>query len=289
LARTTPNHRPETALWQRQRTAHGGGKDLSIENVGGWIMALKVSIVVPAYNEQRTIGSVLGSVLKAIPDVHEIIVVDDGSKDKTAQIAKDLAGTEPRIRVLELSKNQGKTAALKRGFAASIGDVVIVQDADFEYDPEEIPNLVAPIASGAADVVYGSRFLVRRQARVLYFRHFLANQVLTFLSDLLTDLNFTDIETGYKAFRGEIIRQMIIESSRFGFEIEVTAKVAKLRCRVYEVPISYHGRTYEEGKKIGFADALAAFFYLVRYNLFCSRRASFVQIPEIRPSREFMT
>jgi glycosyltransferase involved in cell wall biosynthesis len=242
--------------------------------------------VIPAYNEQRTIGSVLSSVLKAIPDVHEIIVVDDGSKDKTAQVAGEVARTDPRIRVLELSKNQGKTAALKCGFAASTGNIVIVQDADLEYDPQEIPSLLAPIANGEADVVYGSRFLVRREARVLYFRHYLANRLLTLLSDLLTDLNFTDVETGYKAFRGEIIRQMVLESSRFGFEIEVTAKVAKLRCRVYEVPISYHGRTYEEGKKIGFSDGLAALFYIVKYNLFCSRSAAFVQIPEIQPIRE---
>jgi glycosyltransferase involved in cell wall biosynthesis len=249
-------------------------------------MALKVSVVVPAYNEERTIESMLRSLLKSIPDVYEIIVVDDGSSDKTAELAQNWARAESRIRVLNLKKNEGKTAALKRGFAESTGDVVIVQDADLEYDPQEIPCLVGPIANGEADVVYGSRFMVRREARVLYFRHYLANRLLTFLSDLLTDLNLTDVETGYKAFRGEIIRQMVIESSRFGFEIEVTAKVAKLRCRVYEVPISYHGRTYEEGKKIGFADGLAALFYIVKYNLFCSQRAAFVHVPEIQSIRE---
>lgn len=249
-------------------------------------MALKISVVVPAYNEERTIEPMLRSLLKSMPDVYEIIVVDDGSEDKTAQLAQDWARVEPRIRVLRLAKNKGKTGALQRGFAASTGDVVIVQDADLEYDPQEIPCLVGPIANGEADVVYGSRFLIRREARVLYFRHYMANRLLTFLSDLLTDLNLTDVETGYKAFRGEIIRQMVIESSRFGFEIEVTAKIAKLRCRVYEVPISYHGRTYEEGKKIGWADGLAALFYMIKYNLFCSRRAAFVQMPEIQPIRE---
>lgn len=249
-------------------------------------MAPKVSVVVPAYNEERTIESMLQSLLKSIPDVYEIVVVDDGSEDKTAQLAQEWARVEPRIRVLRQVKNEGKTTALKRGFASSTGDVVIVQDADLEYDPREIPGLVGPIVNGQADVVYGSRFLVRRAARVLYFRHYLANRLITFLSDLLTDLNLTDVETGYKAFRGEIIRQMVIESSRFGFEIEVTAKIAKLRCRVYEVPISYHGRTYEEGKKIGFADGLAALYYIVKYNLFCSRRAAFVQIPEIQPIRK---
>lgn len=250
-------------------------------------MALRISVVVPAYNEERTIEPMLRSVLRSLPDVYEIIVVDDGSEDKTAQLALDYARAESRIRVLQLPKNAGKTGALKRGFAASTGDVVIVQDADLEYDPQEIPCLVGPIAKGEADVVYGSRFLIRREARVLYFRHYLANRLLTFLSDLLTDLNLTDVETGYKAFRGEIIRQMVIESSRFGFEIEVTAKVAKLRCRVYEVPISYHGRTYEEGKKIGWADGLAALFYMIKYNLLCSRRAAFVRLPEIQPIREW--
>lgn len=249
------------------------------------LVALTLSIVVPAFNEQQTIGQVLGSVLRHVPDIHEIIVVDDGSNDYTAQVASDLSRSEPRIQVLRSPKNEGKTAALKRGFAASTGDVVVVQDADLEYNPEEIPSLVAPIAKGDADVVYGSRFLVRREARVLYFRHFLANRVLTFLSDLLTDLNLTDVETGYKAFRGEIIRQMIIKSTRFGFEIEVTAKVAKLRCRVYEVPISYYGRTYEEGKKIRLADGLAALYYILRYNLFCSRRDAYAQIPQIQPIR----
>ena len=147
---------------------------------------------------------------------------------------------------------------------------------------QKIPSLVEPILAGKADVVYGSRFLVRRAARVLYFRHYLANQLLTFLLNLLTDMNFTDVETGYKAFRGEIIRSMIIESKGFGFEIEVTAKVAKLGCRVYEVPISYYGRTYEEGKKIGAWDGLAALYYIFKYNLFCTLQQAFIRVPRLK-------
>jgi len=243
---------------------------------------LSVSIVVPVYNEQETIGIVLRSLLASLPNLHEIIVVDDGSTDKTAKIAQTLGAGEARIRVIQLGENQGKTAALREGFAASTGDVVLVQDADLEYDPKDIPVLVEPILTGKADVVYGSRFLVRRAARVLYFRHYLANQFLTFLSNLLTDMNFTDVETGYKAFRGEIIRSMIIESKRFGFEIEVTAKVAKLGCRVYEVPISYYGRTYEEGKKIGVWDGLAALYYILKYNLFCTLQQAFIRVPRLK-------
>lgn len=249
------------------------------------MMPLSLSIIVPAYNEQRTLRSLVSSLLKAVPYIHEVVIVDDGSTDGTTEVAQELTLADSRIRVIRLNRNQGKTAALKHGFAMSTGDIVLVQDADLEYDPQDIPSLVEPIISGKADVVYGSRFLVRRAARVLYFRHYLANQFLTFLSNLLTDLNFTDIETGYKAFRGEIIRNMVIESRRFGFEIEATAKIAKLHCKVYEVPISYYGRTYEEGKKIGFADGVAALFYILKYNLFCSLRAAFVQLPEMHPSR----
>jgi glycosyltransferase involved in cell wall biosynthesis len=178
-------------------------------------------------------------------------------------------------------RNMGKTAALRTGFAASHGDVVLVQDADMEYNPVDIPGLVEPIEQGIADVVYGSRFMTRRASRVLYFRHFMANQVLTFLSNLFTDLNLSDVETGYKAFRGEIIRNMIIETRGFGFEIEVTAKIAKLKCRVYEVPISYYGRTYEEGKKIGFRDGLDAILYTFKYNLFVPINRSFTNRPKL--------
>lgn len=243
---------------------------------------MQLSIIMPAFNEEKTIVKVLHSLLKEVPDIGEIIVVDDGSTDRTAQLAESLTHQYPQIKVLRQPKNGGKTAALRAGFAASTGDIVLVQDADMEYDPEDIPQLISPITQGLADVVYGSRFMIRRASRVLYFRHFLANQFLTFLSNLLTDLNLSDVETGYKAFRGEIIRNMFIETRGFGFEIEVTAKIAKLKCRVYEVPISYHGRTYEEGKKIGYKDGLDAIYYILKYNLFVSLNKSYSQVPDLK-------
>jgi glycosyltransferase involved in cell wall biosynthesis len=240
---------------------------------------MTLSVIVPAYNEERTIGEMLPTLVKAIPAIHEIIVVDDGSTDHTADKVKQFQTTVPSVKLICLERNQGKTAALKAGFAASTGEIVIVQDADLEYDPQDIPSVIEPILSGRADVVYGSRFLVRRAARVLFYRHFLGNSLITFFSNVLTDLNFSDVETGYKAFRGEIIRNMIIMSSGFGFEIEVTAKAAKLKCRIYEVPISYYGRTYEEGKKIGFWDGVSAIFYILRFTLFWTKSRSFTKIP----------
>lgn len=240
---------------------------------------MRLSIIIPAFNEEKTIADVLTALAREVPEVSEIIVVDDGSTDGTFQIAEEFCQKLPQMRLIRQPCNQGKTAALRAGFAASTGDVVLVQDADLEYDPVDIPELVDPIAKGKADVVYGSRFMIRRAARVLYFKHFMANQFLTFLSNLFTDLNLSDVETGYKAFRGEIIRNMIIETRGFGFEIEVTAKVAKLKCRVYEVPISYNGRTYEEGKKIGFTDGLYAIFYIFKYNLFVPRKYCYKQLP----------
>lgn len=242
---------------------------------------MKLSVIVPAYNEEQTIEEVLAALTKKLADLYEIIVVDDGSKDCTAEIVERIIQKNPQVRLIRQQKNQGKTAALKVGFAASQGDIVVVQDADLEYDPADIPGLIAPIVNGKADVVYGSRFMTRCASRVLYFRHYMANQFLTFLSNILTDLNFTDVETGYKAFRGEIIRKMIIEAKGFGFEIEVTAKVAKLKCRVYEVPISYYGRTYEEGKKIGFKDGLDAIFYIFKYNWFTGIGRSYSEFPKI--------
>ena len=244
-----------------------------------------LSIVIPAYNEEKTLRRVLTRVLE-LPVLREVIVVDDGSRDQTAAIAETFAAREPRVRVIRLPKNKGKTEALKTGFAHTTGEIVMVQDADLEYDPADIPGLIQPIVDGYADVVYGSRFLVRRAARVLYFYHYLANRFLTFFSNLITNVNLTDVETGYKAFRGEIIREMRITASGFGFEIEVTAKIAKLKCAIYESPISYYGRTYEDGKKIGAWDGIAALWYVLKFNLFCRLKDSYRNVPELRAERE---
>jgi glycosyltransferase involved in cell wall biosynthesis len=239
-----------------------------------------LSVVIPAYNEEATLASVVAAVLK-LPYVLEIIVVDDGSTDGTREVCEGLSRI-PKVRVIYQPRNAGKCAALKAGFALTSGDIVIVQDADLEYDPTEIAEVIKPILDGRAEVVYGSRFLVRRAARVLYFYHFLANKALTLFSNLLTNVNFTDVETGYKAFRGDIIRNMTITSKGFGIEIEVTAKIAKLGCPIYEVPISYYGRTYEQGKKIGFSDGVMALWYIVKFNLFCSLKSSYSTMPASR-------
>jgi glycosyltransferase involved in cell wall biosynthesis len=239
-----------------------------------------LSIVVPAYNEEATLSEIVARLL-AVPNADEIVIVDDCSTDGTPAIADQLAAEHPTIKVAHHPRNRGKTEALKTGFSLTTGQIVIVQDADLEYDPAEIGDVIAPIVEGYADVVYGSRFLVRKASRVLYFYHYLANKGLTFLSNLCTNVNMTDVETCYKAFRGEIIRNMTITSSGFGFEIEVTAKVAKLGVSIYEVPISYHGRTYEQGKKIGMKDGLAALWYIFRFNFLCSLENSFRPLPEV--------
>ena len=239
------------------------------------------SVVVPVYNEEATLGEIVRKLLK-VPCLLEIIIVDDCSTDGTGQQATQLAATNRQVRVIHHERNAGKTAALKTGFALTTGEIVIVQDADLEYDPAEIYGVIRPILQGHADVVFGSRFLVRRAARVLYFYHYLANKFLTYLSNSLTNLNMTDVETGYKAFRGEIIRNMTIVSSGFGFEVEVVAKIAKLKLAIYEVPISYYGRTYAEGKKIVFMDGVIALWLVIRFNLFCSLRASFRELPTLK-------
>jgi glycosyltransferase involved in cell wall biosynthesis len=226
-----------------------------------------LSVIVPAYNEADTIEQVLDRVLALGDLIAEVIVVDDGSTDDTLEIARRVARRAPRVHVEALEHNSGKTAAVARGIEVASAEIVIIQDADQEYDPAEIPAVIDPILRGEADVVYGSRFLVRRAARVLYFYHFVANKLLTFLSNLLTNRNMTDIETCYKAMRSGVIKPLVLTSKGFGMEVEITALVSKTHARTYEVPISYHGRTYAEGKKIGVSDGLAAIGYILRYNL----------------------
>jgi SAM-dependent methyltransferase len=221
-------------------------------------------VVIPVYNERRTISEIVRKV-KAVPREKEIIIVDDGSTDGTRAIVSRLED-DPEVRVFLQPHNQGKGAALHKGFELATKEVVIVQDADLEYDPADYEFLLRPIEAGRADVVYGSRFQ-HGERRVLYFRHSIGNRFLTLLSNLCTDLNLTDMETCYKAFKREIIQNINLHAKRFGFEPEVTAKIAKLPCIVYEVPISYHGRSYRQGKKITWKDGIAAFWYIVRFSL----------------------
>lgn len=236
--------------------------------------SLSLSVLIPVYNEERTIAEVLRRVLTLGRLVKEIVVVDDGSTDGTASIVERLAEKESRVRFFRFKDNQGKTAAIRLALDQADGDVVIIQDADLEYDPAEIVDVIAPIREGHADVVYGSRFLVRRASRVLYFYHYLANSFLTFLSNLLTNRNMTDIETCYKAFRAGVIKPLRLTSRGFGMEIEITAMICQTRARSYEVPISYYGRSYEDGKKIGIKDGIMAIYYILYYNLFKPWRPS---------------
>jgi len=228
-----------------------------------------LSIIIPCYNERTTILPLLERVrLARLPDSvsREIVIVDDCSKDGTRDLLKNLNQGDTAI--VYHDKNMGKGAALRTGFKAAKGDFVVIQDADLEYDPSEYEKLLGPILDGRADVVFGSRFLTTSERRVLYFFHYLGNRFLTFMSDIFTNLNLTDMETCYKMFRKEIIEKIDIKENRFGFEPEITAKVAKLKCRIYEVGISYSGRTYEEGKKIGLKDGFRALWCIVKYNLF---------------------
>ncbi len=228
----------------------------------------KISIIIPAYNESATIQAVLARVEAANTyDLEkEIIVVDDGSKDNTVEKVRSYGRG---IKLIVQSPNQGKGAALIAGFKASTGDIVLIQDADLEYNPIDYPHLLAPIVEGVADVVYGSRFTSPEPKRVLYFHHYLANRFITFVSNVFTNLNLTDIETGYKAFTREVIDVITpqLSSPRFGIEVEMTARIAQGRWRVFEIGISYSGRTYKEGKKINWQDGVAALWHIVHFNL----------------------
>ena len=227
---------------------------------------MKLSVIIPCFNESETIHTIVDRVKEAPLDEIEIIIVDDGSTDGTRELLKkDIEQTVDKV--IYHDANSGKGAALRSGFREVSGDIVIVQDADLEYDPSEIPILMQPILAGKADVVYGSRFTGRGPHRVLYFWHMVGNRFLTLLSNMLTNLNLTDIETCYKMFRRGIIQSIIIEEDRFGFEPEITAKIARKGCRIYEVGISYAGRTYAEGKKIGWKDGFRAIYAILKYNL----------------------
>lgn len=227
---------------------------------------MKLSIIIPCYNERSTIEAVIDAVRAAPGGEKEIIVVDDCSRDGSGELLEGPLRAKVD-RVLRHPVNRGKGAALRTGIAHATGDIVIIQDADLEYDPQQYPLLIEPILQDKADVVYGSRFLGGGPHRVLYFWHRVGNGLLTLVSNMFTNLNLTDMETCYKVFRREIIQSIRIEEDRFGFEPEITAKIAKLRCRIFEVGISYYGRTYEEGKKIGWRDGVRAMWCIARYNL----------------------
>lgn len=246
---------------------------------------MKLSIVIPIYNEEKTIEVIIEQVLKGIKKLefisdYEIVLVEDGSKDNSKSLIEKNYKNKNHFITHFQPFNQGKGAALIEGFKKTTGDIVIIQDADLEYDPEDYGILLGPICDQKADVVYGSRFK-GNVSRVLYYYHYLGNQFLTFLSNLFTNINLSDMETCYKVFKGPIIRAMILSSKRFGIEPELTAKISKLPgVRIYEVPISYSGRTYAEGKKIGWKDGVSAIFCILKFNLFCNYQDSFSKSPK---------
>jgi glycosyltransferase involved in cell wall biosynthesis len=229
-----------------------------------------LGVVMPVYNEEKSLALIVERVL-ARPEVAELVIVDDCSRDGTWVRMQQVAGQDSRVRLMRHEVNQGKGAAIRTGIDVIESALVIIQDADLEYDPADYPRLLEPILSGKADVVYGSRFLGGGAHRVLFFWHAVGNRFLTLLSNMATNLNLSDMETCYKVFRKEFLDKIKITESRFGFEPEITAKMARLRARIYEVPISYHGRTYEEGKKIGWRDGIRALICIVKYNYLSSR------------------
>ncbi|MDD2900410.1 MAG: glycosyltransferase family 2 protein [Desulfuromonadaceae bacterium] len=228
---------------------------------------MKLSIVIPCYNECATIEAVVAAVMNTSYPDKEIIIVDDFSTDGTRELLK--AGIESHVdSVIYHERNLGKGAALRSGFKAACGDIVLIQDADLEYDPGEYPKLLEPILQGKADVVYGSRFMGGEAHRVVYFWHMVGNRILTLLSNVLTNINLSDVETGFKVFKRSVLQSIDIKENRFGFEPEITAKLARMKCVIYEVGISYHGRTYQQGKKICWKDGFSAIRCIVKYNLF---------------------
>jgi len=241
---------------------------------------MKLSVIMPVYNERSTLRYVAERVLSVPLDV-ELLCVDDGSSDGSREILSELEAQYPQLRVFLQPHNLGKGAALRRGIAEATGDYVVIQDADLEYDPADYPILLDPLIQGKADVVYGSRFLGSAPHRVLYFWHSVGNRALTLLSNCLTNINLTDMETCYKAFRREVIQSIPIEEQRFGFEPEITVKVAKRRLRIYEVGISYWGRTYEEGKKINWRDGVRALWCLLKYSI--KEPSVAARVPKVAP------
>src|SRR2546426_12752577 len=239
---------------------------------------MKVSVVIPVFNERGTIEQIVNAVRSAPVENIEIIVVDDSSTDGTQQLLKEKIS--PMVdQIIYQSRNCGKGAALRAGFASATGDVILVQDADLEYNPADYPTLLEPILSGNADAVFGSRFMGGRPHRVLYFWHMVGNRFLTLLSNMFTNLNLTDLETCYKLVRTDLLKRLPLSSNRFGFEVEITARLAQARARIWEIPISYSGRTYAEGKKITWRAGFAALFHILRYNLFVPRNVKAWRLP----------